>query len=123
MVQHEEKDKIQLQHEAKHSGLVTTFQGPFQPQLAELSCSNQVYWLPGHKLLILHCQDSDVNECSADHEYGKNRSCKPEIHICFRKLKVWSKQLPDFWQMHMDFHQCPCGLVGSRISISSIAVH
>ena len=48
MVQHKQKDKVQLQHEAKYSGVAATFQGPFQPHLAELSCSNESYWLPGH---------------------------------------------------------------------------
>ena len=42
MVQHEQKDEIQLQHEPKYSGLAATFsEGPCQPHLAELSCSNQ----------------------------------------------------------------------------------
>ena len=40
---HERKDKIQLRHEPKCSGLAATFQGPFQPHLAEVSCSNQAY--------------------------------------------------------------------------------
>ena len=40
--------------------------------------------------MSLHCQDSDVDECGAGHEYGEKRSCKPEIIICFPKLKVWS---------------------------------
>ena len=80
MVQHEQKDEIQLQQEPKYSGLTATFQGPFQPHLAELSCSNQAYILvTRHKLVILHCQDSDVDECGAGHEYGENRSCN---HHC-----------------------------------------
>ena len=33
MVQHEQKDEIQLQHEIKYSELAATFQGPFQPHL------------------------------------------------------------------------------------------
>ena len=96
MVQQEQRDDIQLQHQPKYSGLAATFQSPFQPHLAELSRSNQAYWLPGHKLVTLRCQDSDVDERGAGHEYGEKRSCKPKIIICFPKLKVGLNSTPRF---------------------------
>ena len=50
MAQHEQKSEIQLQQEPEYSELAATFQDPFQPHLAELSCSGQACWLPGHKV-------------------------------------------------------------------------
>ena len=93
--------------------LVATFQGPFQShlRLADLSCSNKPYWLPGHKLVILHCQDSDV-DCGAGHEYGKNRSCKTEIYASENKILV--KTIPRFLADADGFTSMPMRVIRKR---------